>query len=129
MAEKSVMDIEPNFLSRKIKKSTQTYHNEWILFQEALSNSLDAIYKSGSEGKIDIIMDLNEDKIQISDNGVGFPHDCNLLLYGGSDKDEEDPNFKKYSGSQGVGLKVIYFSTESFSLESIIGKKKMDCFY
>jgi len=125
MAQKSVMAVGENFLARKVHKSTQTYHNEWIVFQEALSNSLDAIYKSGrDDGKVEIILDLNQDSVVVKDNGTGLPHDPELLLYGGSDKDEDDPNFKKYGGSQGVGLKVIYFCSEYFSLSSVIKGKK-----
>jgi len=125
MGQKSIMDIHSKFLKRKIEKSKQTYHNEWILFQESLSNSLDTIYKSKrKDGEIEIILNLNEDSVIITDNGKGFPHNPELLLYGGSDKDPTDEESWKYGGSQGVGLKVVYFNTEDFHLTSVIDNQQ-----
>jgi hypothetical protein len=97
-----------------IKRTIETYPEEWVVIHETLQNSIDAIQKSDKqEGEIKITFNLDSAEIEITDNGKGFPFDLKLLGFGGTDKDSQDWNL---GGNIGVGLKVVIFSTKKFEL-------------
>jgi len=99
-----------------IRKTVETYPNEWIVIHEALQNALDAIQRSGKkEGTVSISLDLDGREARISDNGIGFPYDLRLLGFGGSNKEANDWTM---GGEMGIGLKVIIFSTDELELDA-----------
>lgn len=105
-----------------LSNTVMTYPKEWIVIHEVIQNAKDAIQKSAVErGKIEIVFDLRNRSVTISDNGIGFPYDLKLLGMGGTDKKNDD---WKIAGRMGVGLKAVLFSTESFYLESVYNKTK-----
>jgi hypothetical protein len=106
-----------NCLRNIIRASVETYPFDWIVIHEALQNALDAIQRSDKEkGRVEVDMDLDNELIQVYDNGLGFPCKLELLGFGGSDKDPED---LKLGGEIGVGIKVVILSSETFELESV----------
>jgi len=103
-------------LRNLIRASVETYPPDWIIIHEALQNALDAIQRSDKEqGRIEVDMDLDDQLVQVRDNGLGFPFKLELLGFGGSDKDPED---LKLGGEIGVGIKVVILSSEKFELDS-----------
>jgi hypothetical protein len=97
-----------------------SYPLPWIVIHEVLQNSIDAIQKSTkSEGNVSVLLDLDNEAVEIEDNGRGFPFNPNLLLYGGTDK-LRDPQARFLGGNIGVGLKVVLFSSNTFRLESVV---------
>jgi len=106
-----------NCLRNIIRASVETYPPDWIVIHEALQNALDAIQRSNKEqGHIEVDMDLDNELVQVRDNGLGFPFKLELLGFGGTDKDPED---LKLGGEIGVGIKVVTLSSERFELESV----------
>jgi len=102
---------------RLISNTVSTYPKEWIVIHEVLQNAKDAIQKSNKDqGKIQIIFDLSDQRVTVSDNGRGFPYDLSLLGIGGTDKTKDD---WRLAGKIGVGLKAVIFSSKSFWLESV----------
>jgi hypothetical protein len=105
-------------------RAIETYPLEWIVIHETLQNSLDAIQKSDKEsGTIRIVLDIDQERVDIWDNGKGFPHDIALLGLGGTDKDD-DPESNKLGGNLGVGLKVVILSSKTFETHSIVNNQK-----
>ncbi len=105
-------------------RAVETYPQDWIVIHETLQNALDAIQKGARpSGEISILMDLDRQLVEIHDNGKGFPHRISLLGMGGSDKDD-DPDASKLGGNLGVGLKVVIFSSQTFSIESVVDRKQ-----
>ncbi len=104
-------------------RTVEAYPQEWKVAHEVLQNAKDAIQKSSeASGEINIEFDLSQQRVTITDNGRGFPHDLSLLGIGGTDKDREDD--WRIQGNQGVGLKAVLFSSKSFWLESVINGQK-----
>ncbi len=100
-----------------VRKTVETYPNSWIVVQEILQNALDAIQKSGrTQGKVKVQIDLDNRIVEVYDNGIGFPFNLQLLGFGTSGKGAEDWSV---GGEMGVGLKVVIFSTENFSIDAV----------
>jgi len=121
MSSLDLLAFGPSVDNRKnaIDNLLASYPLAWIVIHETLQNSIDAIQKSGkAEGSISILMDLDKEEIEITDNGRGFPYKFDLLLYGGTDK-LKDPQGNLLGGNIGVGLKVVLFSSKDFKIESI----------
>jgi len=107
---------------RLLENTVQTYPVEWIIIHEVLQNAKDAIQKSTlEEGLIDVEFNLLEERVTVSDNGIGFPYKLGLLGIGGTDKKDED---WMVAGKIGVGLKAVLFSTKQFWLDAVHNKYK-----
>lgn len=105
-----------------VQRNVETYANDSVAIHELLQNSIDAIQKNISidTGRIEVTFDLDNQRIEVQDNGSGFPHEPSLLLLGGTDKDQASTGVLP-KGNLGVGLKAVYFSSDYFSVESITG--------
>jgi len=109
-----------------VRRTIETYSLPWIVVNEAIQNALDAVEKGAvSEGEITVDFYLDSNEIAVKDNGRGFPFDPELKLFfwGGTDK-EFDRASTRLLGYQGVGLKVILFSSKSFELDTVYKKKR-----
>jgi hypothetical protein len=118
-----ISDFKAN-VTNTIKQMLSTYPRAWIIIHEALQNALDAIQRSKKDvGNVSIYMDLDEEKVTVKDDGRGFPFKPELLLYGGTDK-EQAPEKERLGGNIGVGLKAIIFSAKYFSVDSVVNGKR-----
>ncbi len=116
---------KPDHLRKLTTRTVETYPEDWIVVYELLQNAQDAIQTSDTDrGTVHIAMDLSEEKITVSDDGAGFPHDIYLLGLGGTDKDVSSPDTEWLNGKQGVGLKAVIYCTEYFRITSVINGKK-----
>ena len=107
------------------QKTVSTYPIPWIVIHEALQNAKDAIQRGPRErGTITVTLDLAEQKVSVKDDGAGFPHNKSLLGLGGTDKDTDGVDTLRIHGNQGVGLKVVIFSTIKFRIESVVNGQK-----
>ena len=107
----------PDCLRNIIRASVETYPFDWKVIHEALQNALDAIQRGDKDrGRIEVDMDLDNELVQVRDDGEGFPFKLELLGFGGSDK---DPESLKLGGEIGVGIKVVFLSSDTFELESV----------
>ncbi|GII84182.1 hypothetical protein Ssi03_21720 [Sphaerisporangium siamense] len=99
---------------RQLRQTIDAYLPQYIFIGEVLQNSLDAVRET-QHGKhnIDITIDLDKSEVCIQDDAMGFPNEPSLLFLGGGKKDG-----KKLAGQVGVGLKVVLFSSEYFSIRS-----------
>jgi len=109
--------IRPANIRKLVQKTVDTYPLEWKVVQEAVQNAKDAIQKAGKPGTVDITLDVGQERVTVTDDGCGFPPDLDLLGMGGTDKD--DPYTPFISGNQGVGIKAVIFSSNSFKLDSV----------
>lgn len=101
-----------------VKTAKENYQKPWIVIHESLQNSLDAIYESDKSGDITIILDTDNQKVKISDDGIGFPHGDDgkrLLGLHGTNKGSDT----RKGGNLGYGIKTVICSTEYFKLKSI----------
>jgi hypothetical protein len=98
-------------------RTVETYPTEWRVVHEALQNAKDAIRRGNRPGTIRIELDVSRQSVTVSDDGIGFPPDRNLLGFGGTDKDD-DPD-AGIAGRQGVGLKAVILATSAFRLSSV----------
>jgi DNA topoisomerase VI subunit B len=104
-----------------VEKTIRTYPNEWIVIHECMQNALDAVAISGKErGQIKVVMNLDEEAVEIRDNGIGFPFDLSLLGFGASSKSSDNWNI---GGEIGVGLKVVIMSSKEFTLAATYRKQ------
>jgi len=112
-----VLDVQRGVIRRTII----SYSVPWIVVNETLQNSLDAVQKSDvTEGDIRVNFYLDANAVEIQDNGRGFPYDPKLrLFYWGMTDKEFDSERNKLLGYQGVGLKVVMFSSSDFKFESV----------
>ncbi|MEU1795639.1 ATP-binding protein [Streptomyces californicus] len=110
--------LNPESLSanyvRQLRQTIDAYLPQYVFIGEVLQNALDAV-REAPKGKhrIDIGVDFDTLQVSIKDNAVGFPNDPKLLFLGGGKKDG-----KKLAGQVGVGLKVVLFSSEQFTIRS-----------
>ncbi len=75
-------------------------------------------------GTIRIEFDVAGQTVTVTDDGIGFPYDTNLLGFGGTDKDT-DSDWCLH-GRQGVGLKALLLSTKHFHLSAVRDGKKWE---
>lgn len=84
-----------------------------------MQNAIDAVVASGGgKHKIEITIDFDTRTVSITDDGIGFPNDPQLLFLGGSAKKSGD---RRLFGLVGVGLKVTMFRSDTFVLRSRTG--------
>ncbi|MGP3733048.1 ATP-binding protein [Streptomyces sp. GDS52] len=110
--------LNPDSLSenyvRQLRQTIDAYLPQYIFIGEVLQNSLDAVREAPKgKHKIDIRIDFDTLEVSIRDDAAGFPNDPKLLFLGGGKKDG-----KKLAGQVGVGLKVVLFSSEHFTIRS-----------
>lgn len=99
----------------QLSQTIAAYSDSMIVIGEALQNAIDAVCGNSdiSKGAIDITIDFDSNSITVRDNGIGFPSDLNLLYLGGTQKVG-----KQKKGKIGVGIKVVFFSTEYFCIRT-----------
>lgn len=108
--------INPDNYRKLANRTVETYPTEWKVVHEALQNAKDAIRRAERPGRIRIELDVVNQAVQVGDDGTGFPYDIQLLGFGGTDKDADSDWC--LNGRQGVGLKAVILSTQSFSLSA-----------
>lgn len=109
-----------------IRRTIESYSLPWIVINETLQNALDAVEKGETtEGNIKVKFNLSGNRVEIIDNGRGFPFnpDLNLFFWGITDK-ESDPDRRKLLGYQGVGMKVVMFSSSDFDVHTVNSGRK-----
>lgn len=104
----------------QIKHTIDAYSVPHIAIGEALQNALDAIAVATTDhnlkaGSINVEINFDTNTVTISDNGIGFPNNVDLLILGGSGKPRSS---KTVSGMVGVGIKVVLYCAEHFSIKS-----------
>lgn len=104
-----------------IRRTIGSYSLPWIVVNETLQNALDAIQKGETtEGNIRVDLNLNNNRVEVIDNGRGFPYDPDLgLFFWGITDKELDPDSSRLLGYQGVGLKVVMFSSSDFVVDTV----------
>ena len=112
----------------QIRHTLDAYSMPHIVIGEALQNALDAIAQrktSGGAGaktppgQIDIHLNFDQSVVTVSDNGLGFPNSPSLFILGGSGKLVSS---KTVSGMVGVGIKVVLYCSQRFSVQANTGK-------
>jgi len=100
----------------QVRQTVDAYSPTHIAFGEAVQNAIDAVCEDPKPDRGFISLDINIDKrrIEVRDNGLGFPKKFSYLYLGGGDK-KNKPGSK---GEVGVGLNVVLFSTSTFKLKS-----------
>ncbi|MGM0806460.1 MAG: hypothetical protein ACQET8_17085 [Bacillota bacterium] len=107
--------VQVNYI-HQLQQTINAYSRVLIVLGEAVQNALDAVCdlpNGVTKGKIEVLLDLDSNKIIVKDNGKGFPEDVSLLFLGGTRK-----NGVKLKGKVGVGIKVTLFSSDIFSIRS-----------
>ena len=109
--------LNVNNLRKLAARTVETYPTAWKVVHETLQNAKDAVRRTGQAGRVDILLDVENQSVTVKDTGRGFPRNNDLLGFGGTDKDA-DPDWC-LNGRQGVGLKAVILSTSHFSIEAI----------
>lgn len=114
-----------DIVREQLRKIVEIYDPEWIVVHELVQNAIDAIQTNLNitEGKIDVIIDIDNDIVTVTDNGTGFTADEKLLCPGGSGTEKRLASRSPTKGYQGVGLKAVMYSTTMFEIESQTEKK------
>ena len=101
----------------QLRQTISAYNPTAIVLGEALQNAIDAIVEAddGASHEINIDLDLDRRAITVTDSGVGFRNDPNLLFLGGGTK---RLGSRRLFGLVGVGMKVILFSSKEFRLRA-----------
>ncbi len=101
----------------QLRQTISAYSPAMIVLGEALQNAIDAIVQAddGSSHEVNIDFDLDQRSVTVTDTGVGFKNDPNLLFLGGGTKRHGD---RRLFGLVGVGLKVVLFSSMKFRLRA-----------
>ena len=113
--------LNPSDLSEhyrhQLRQTMSAYNPTQIVIGEALQNAIDAIVEAddGVSHEININLDLDQSAVTVTDDGGGFPNDPSLLFLGGGTKRCGNP---KLFGLVGVGIKVVLFSSQKFSLRA-----------
>ncbi|UMZ74360.1 ATP-binding protein [Natranaerofaba carboxydovora] len=109
--------MRENYINQ-IRETIEAYSDSMIVLGEALQNAVDAVCDNPNikKGKVDILLDFDDNLVKVRDNGLGFPNELSLLFLGGTDK-----TTKNRKGKIGVGIKVTLFSSEFFCIRSNLG--------
>ncbi len=100
----------------QLKQTISAYNPTQIVLGEALQNAIDAIVEAdGAKHEISIVLDLDNKEVTVTDTGVGFQNDPQLLFLGGGTKRHGD---RRLFGFVGVGIKVVLFSSKKFHLRA-----------
>jgi len=104
-----------------IRKIVEIYDLEWRVAHELVQNAVDAVQAedhADGDGRVSVKFDLEEDLVEVSDNGIGFKRDHDLLRPGGTGEEKRLKSRSPTKGYQGVGLKAVMYSTDYFEIES-----------
>jgi len=114
-----------NIVREQIRKIVEIYAPEWIVVHELIQNGMDAIQDNPNvtQGKVDVILDIDNDEVTVTDNGTGFVDDLSLLCPGGTGAEKRLSSRSPSKGYQGVGLKAVMYSTVRFEIESQTSEK------
>ena len=109
-----------NNYRNQIKHTIDAYSVPHIVVGEALQNALDAVaiattQKKILKGEISIEINFDSNTVIVKDNGIGFPNESGLLILGGTEKPKSS---KTVAGMVGVGIKVVLYCTEFFSIKA-----------
>ena len=101
----------------QLRQTISAYSPTMTVLGEALQNAIDAIVETddGSSHIIEVELDFDERSVRVTDTGVGFSNNPNLLFLGGGTKRSGD---RRLFGFVGVGLKVVLFSSTEFRLRA-----------
>lgn len=112
--------LRQNYI-HQLRQTINAYLPAHIFVGEALQNALDAV-RGGSPGnhRIHVCMDFDERTVAIQDSGPGFPDNPSFLFLGGGDKQD-----RGLAGMVGVGLKVVLFSSDRFTLQATNADKSL----
>ena len=118
--EELLQEHSTDIVRGQIRKIVEIYDLEWIVVHELVQNAIDAIQANPqvTEGLIDLVLDIDNDEIIITDNGTGFTYDPKLLCPGGTGTEKRLSSRSPAKGYQGVGLKAVMYSTTLFEIES-----------
>ena len=85
-----------------------------------IQNAIDAVQANPriDRGLVLVTLDLDADRVTVRDNGTGFKYDLSLLQPGGTGDEKRLKSRSPSKGYQGVGLKAVMYSTDSFTIES-----------
>ena len=109
--------LNANNFRKLAARTTETYPTAWKVVHETLQNAKDAIRRTQKPGVIDILLDVENQSVTVTDTGLGFPRSDELLGFGGTDKDDDSDWC--LNGRQGVGLKAVILSTKEFSIDAV----------
>ena len=120
MSQKDLDLLQPSALYEhyvhQLSQAINAYSVPQIVIGEALQNAIDAIVEmGGGEHHIKLIINFDTRTVTVEDTGKGFPNDPSLLFLGGSRKRHGD---KRLFGLIGVGIKVVLFSSQNFTIRS-----------
>ena len=109
-----------------LKKIVETYDLEWRVVHELVQNAIDAIQTNSeiAEGQVDLVLDLDNDEVTVTDNGTGFVKDTKLLCPNGTGAEKRLSSRSPAKGYQGIGLKAVMYSTTLFEIESETEKQR-----
>lgn len=104
------------------------YHHDWDAIGEAIQNAVDSVLKKAEDPPatyiptIDITYNLRGHELIVRDNGLGIASDemKRIVAPHVSLKDRRGPN----RGEFGVGLTLVAFASNDFSLESVNNGEK-----
>ena len=122
--EGTIVDLNqqhsPDIIQGHLKKIVETYDLEWRVVHELVQNAIDAIQTNSkiTEGQVDLILDIDNDEVTVTDNGTGFIKDTKLLCPNGTGAEKRLSSRSPAKGYQGVGLKAVMYSTTLFEIES-----------
>lgn len=98
----------------QLKQTISAYNPTQIVLGEALQNAIDAVVEAdGTSHEITVDLDLDNRSVKVTDTGIGFPNNPELLFLGGGTKREGNA---RLFGFVGVGIKVVLFSSRKFSI-------------
>jgi hypothetical protein len=103
-----------------LRKIVEIYDLEWRVLHELIQNAIDATQTNPAieRGEVLVVLNLDDDSVRVRDDGLGFKHDLNLLVPGGTGDEKHLASRSPSKGYQGVGLKAVMYSTEEFSIDS-----------
>ncbi len=105
----------------QLRQTINAYLPAHIFVGEALQNALDAVRMGGAGNhRIEVRMDFDERTVSVRDSGLGFPDKPSLLFLGGGEKQG-----RGLAGMVGVGLKVVLFSSDRFTLQATNDDKSL----
>lgn len=105
----------------QLRQTINAYQPSYVFVGEALQNALDAV-REGAAGnhRIEVRLDFDERTVSVRDSGPGFPDKPSLLFLGGGEKQG-----RGLAGMVGVGLKVVLFSSDRFTLQATNATKSL----
>ena len=103
-----------------IKRIVETYDLDWRVTHELVQNAIDAIQANAkiTEGQVNLVLDIDNNEVTITDNGTGFTYDPKLLCPNGTGAEKSLSSRSPAKGYHGVGLKAVMYSTTLFEIES-----------